>query len=300
MNNGDRVRMIAKATKPMRDTIRLNAAASVRTRVRGTRGWIGATNTDYDPLDPATAAQPFDTYRTLHRGGRVHYNPKRSTFILHRHEDVCAALRDTDAVTSTEGVTRIKMTGDLAVLQDGPEHARSRKQVQPAFSKRAMESWRGITDKLAAELVGDVIANPGCDVVEKLTIPLPIRMIAQILGIPEADRADFRRWSEAAVKVMDLTLTRSGVAGMLASARNLAALRRYFRKQLATGTLKGSGTVLGRLVEHSDDGELSDSQLCMIAMHLLIAGNETTTNLKCGLARISASQSACGSGGIQI
>ena len=156
-------------------------------------------------------------------------------------------------------------------------------RCSPPSANVRWKSWRGIIDKLAAELVGDVIANPGCDVVEKLTIPLPIRMIAQILGIPEADRADFRRWSEAAVKVMDLTLTRSGVAGMLASARNMAALRRYFRKQLATGTLKGSGTVLGHLVEHSDDGGVSDSQLCMIAMHLLIAGNETTTNLLGGM-----------------
>jgi hypothetical protein len=117
--------------------------AAIRTRRLGTAWWTGAVNTDYDPLDPVTAAQPFDAYRALHRGGRVHYNPKRATWILSRLEDVRSALRDTDQVTSTEGVTRLKFSAPLAVLTDGEEHARLRKQVQPGFSS-AGARCRGI------------------------------------------------------------------------------------------------------------------------------------------------------------
>ena len=65
--------------------------------------------------------------------------------------------------------------------------------------------------------------------------------------------------------------------------RAVIALRRYFLRHLATGDLKGSGTVLGRLLQHSSEGNLSDDQLFYVALLLLIAGNETTTNLLGGM-----------------
>ncbi len=261
----------------------MNLAAAVRTRRRGYAGWTGAINTDYDPQDPLTAAQPFDAYRALHGGGRVHYNPRRATFIISRLDDVRAALRDTDQVTSSQGVTRLRMSAPLAVLTDGEEHARLRRQVQPGFSKGAMNAWQGMIEQLAEELVGDVLANPGCDVVRRLAIPMPIRLIAQILGIPNDDVGDFRRWSERGVGVMDVTPTLPGLIGAARSVTAMAALQRYFVKQFTAGELKGSNTVLGRLLAHNTDGSLTDRQLLLIAIHLLIAGNETTTNLLGGM-----------------
>lgn len=269
--------------QPFVNAVRLNAAAAIRTHRRGYAGWTGAVNTDYDPMDPVTAAQPFDAYRALHRGGRVHYSPKRASFILNRLDDVKAALRDTDHVTSTQGVTRLKFSAPLAVLTDGEEHARLRKQVQPGFSKGAMDLWRGMTEKLAVELVSGMLAHPGCDVVQQLAIPMPIRLIAQILGVPECDVGDFRRWSEDAVRVMDFSPTPRGLMGTAKSMAAVTALRRYFLRQFSTGGLKGSGTVLGKLLEHNTDGSLTDKQLFLIAIHLLIAGNETTTNLLGGM-----------------
>ena len=277
------VRGAVQTLQPFIKAVGMNVAAAVRTRRRGLDGWTGAVNTDYDPMDPATAAQPFDAYRALHKGGRVHYNPKRATWILSRLDDVRAALRDTDQVTSTQGVTRLKFSGPLAVLTDGEEHARLRKQVQPGFSKGAMDSWRGLIEKLAVELVADMVGKRECDVVQQLTIPMPIRLIAQILGVPECDVADFRRWSEDAVRAMDFAPTPSGLVDAAKSMAALAALRRYFLQQFASGGLKGSGTVLGRLQQHNTDGSLTDQQLFLIAIHLLIAGNETTTNLLGGM-----------------
>jgi cytochrome P450 len=75
----------------------------------------------------------------------------------------------------------------------------------------------------------------------------------------------------------------NGVARTARSLRAAAALRRYFLKHLADGHLKGSDTVLGRLLEHNTDGALTDNQLFYIATLLLIAGNETTTNLLGGM-----------------
>jgi cytochrome P450 len=112
---------------------------------------------------------------------------------------------------------------------------------------------------------------------------MPIRLIAQILGVPECDVGDFRRWSENAVRAMDFAPTLNGLVGAAKSMAALAALRRYFLQQFSIGELKGSGTVLGRLHEHNTDGTLTDQQLFLIAIHLLIAGNETTTNLLGGM-----------------
>lgn len=175
------------------------------------------------------------------------------------------------------------MSAPLAVLTDGEEHTRLRKQVQPGFSKGAMKSWQEMTEQLANDLVTDVLDNPGCDVVQRLSIPMPIRLIAQILGVPDTDVGDFRRWSERAVGVMELRPTLSGVVDAAKSMSAMVSLQRYFTRQFAAGGLKGSNTVLGRLIEHNTDGGLTDRQLLLIAVHLLIAGNETTTNLLGGM-----------------
>ena len=274
---------VLTSLRPYGSAAHMNLAAAVRARRLGTRGWQGAVNTAYDPLDPATASDPFAAYRALHSGGRLHYNAKRATWIVSRLDDVRAALRDTDKIHSSEGVTRVRMAADLVVVTDGEQHSRLRKQVQPAFTRRALDSWQAITGRLATELVGNVLANPGCDVVEELAIPMPLRVIAGLLGIPETDIADFRRWSERAVQLINFTPTPSGALGVARSMSAALALRRYFLKQLAGGHLTGSETVLGRLMEHSTDDALDDEQLFLIAMLLLIAGNETTTNLLGGM-----------------
>lgn len=273
----------ASALSPLIAAGRLNVSAAVRAHRLGYRAWTGATNTDYDPLHPVTAAQPHDAYAALHRGGRVHYSPRRSTWILHRLDDVRAALRDTDQVTSSQGVTRIQMVADLVVVTDDDLHSRLRKQVQPAFTKGALDGWRATIEQLAAELVDDLIADPGADAVQRLTVPLPLRVIAAILGIPDRDIADFRRWSDESTRLINFTPTVPGLMDAAKSMRAAMALRRYFLRHLKTGELKGSDTVLGRLVQHSADGALTDEALFQIAILLLIAGNETTTNLLGGM-----------------
>jgi cytochrome P450 len=273
---------------PLKSAVRLNLSAALRQRRQDHSAWTGAVNTFYDPLDPATAAQPFAAYDLLHRGGRVHYNPRRRTWILHRLSDVRAALRATEQVTSSHGVTRIRMAADLVVTTDGQEHSRLRKQVQPAFTKAALDAWQAIIDDLASELVDAAIADPGSDIVQKLTIPMPLHVIARIMGIPHSDIADFRRWSEECVRIIDFSPTPTGVINSARSIRAALALRRYFLAHLASGELKGSDTALGRLLEHNAGGDLDNNQLFYIAVLLLIAGNETTTNLLGGMFDIYA------------
>lgn len=277
----DRVQFTGAAAKALGDAVRANTAAGIRARRQARH--VDAEITTYDPLDPATAAQPHEAYRRLHANGRVHYNPKRSLWILSRLGDVRAAARDDKALSSADGVTRTKFALPILITTDGEKHAQMRRQVLPAFTKAALESWRPMIDRLAAEMVGDVLHNPGCDVVQRLAVPMPVRLIAHLLGVPDTDVDDFRRWSEASVQFTDLSLTARGVKKLAAAVGGSWSMNRYFRRQFAIGGLKGSDTILGRLLAENDAGSLTDDELFYFAMLLLLAGNETTTNLLGGM-----------------
>jgi cytochrome P450 len=116
-----------------------------------------------------------------------------------------------------------------------------------------------------------MIADHGCDAVQRLAIPMPLRVIAAILGVPDSDIVDFHRWSDESCRLVNFSPTAKGVVNAARSIRAAVALRRYFLQHLAAGELKGSDTVLGRLVEHSTDGALTDDQMFYIAILLLIA-----------------------------
>jgi cytochrome P450 len=261
----------------------LNFEGAARTVIRGRRGWVGAVNTAYDPLDPRTAAQPHAAYRRLHETGRVHYNPRRAMWVLSRLDDVRATLRATDKVTSSQGVTRLRIQAPLVVLTDGEEHARLRKQIQPMFTTGAMASWRAMAEKLASEMVDELVRAPGSDVMTTLATPLPMSLIAHIMGVSDGDFDDFRRWSETTVRIMDANATPLGIRHARDAATGLASLRRYFTEQFDAGRIRESDSALGRLMNHSENGALTGNDLFMIAMLLLVAGNETTTNLLGGM-----------------
>ena len=213
----------------------------------------------------------------------MHYNPKRSVWILTRFDDVRTAARADTALSSADGVTRTKFSLPILITTDGERHAQMRRQILPAFTKAALDSWRPMIDRLAVELVGDVLDNPGCDAVQRLAVPMPMRLIAHMLGVPDTDVDEFRRWSEAAVQVTDLALTRRGVSKLAASVSGSRSIHRYFYRQFAVGGLKGSDTILGRLLAKNEDGTITEDELFYFANLLLLAGNETTTNLLGGM-----------------
>jgi cytochrome P450 len=136
----DRVQFTGAAAKALGDAVRSNTAAGIRNRRQAHHSRVHAEITTYDPLDPATAAQPHRAYRRLHESGRVLYNPKRSLWILTRLEDVRAAARDDKALSSGDGITRTKFSLPILITTDGEKHAQMRRQVLPAFTKAALES----------------------------------------------------------------------------------------------------------------------------------------------------------------
>ena len=239
----------------------------------------GVELTDFDPFDPVTAADPYPGYRQLLAGGPVHYSPRRGIYMLSRHADVRAAARADDVMSSAEGVTMGRIELPVLLTSDRPAHTRMRKQVQPAFTRGALESWRPMVDHLAHDLVADVMSRPEADVLAMLAAPMPLRMIAHIMGVPADHERSFRHWSNNTVHVANVDISRRGLMQLVPTLSGFRHLHAYFTDQLSAGNMLGADTLLGRLVEHAEDGQVSHEELFFFAVLLLLAGNETTTNL---------------------
>jgi cytochrome P450 len=256
-----------------------NAVREARHRSRPRPVPKGIELTDFDPFDAATAADPYPRYRELLDSGPVHYNPKRSIFILTRYADVRAAARADHALSSADGITYGRMRLPVLLTTDAPEHTRMRKQAVPGFTRAAVESWRPMVDRLAHDLLSELLSRTSADVVSTLAAPMPMGMITHILGIEDEDQAAFRRWSNDTVRIADLNISKSGLRHMVPMLRGFRSMHAFFTEKLSSGQLLGEDTVLGRLARHTEDGKLSCDELFFIAVLLLLAGNETTTNM---------------------
>lgn len=272
------VALAASVAKPVAGSLYANISTDLAARFRH-RTYPGIAETLFDPFDPATAADPYPGYRELLRGPRVRFNRRRNMFLLSRFDDVRAAARNDAVLSNREGVTRARFEVPVLLNMDPPRHSELRRKVQPAFARGVLADWQDTVDRLARELVGDLLAHPGTDVVQRLAVPMPMRMIAHILGIPPEDEGFFRHWSNECVRVANVEFTARGLWQVLPTLNGVRHLHSYFLGRMESGALLGSDTLLGRLVANQNDGEISPDELFYFALLLLLAGNETTTNL---------------------
>jgi cytochrome P450 len=272
------IRLASSVARPVADGLYHNITTDLGAKFKR-RDYPHIHETSFDPFDPVTAANPYPGYAELLAGPRVRYNRKRNIFILSRYDDVRAAARNDAMLTNTEGVTRSRVEIPVLLNLDPPRHSDLRRKVQPAFARGALSSWQGMVDQLAHELVSELLANPGSDMVQRLAVPLPMRMIAHIMGIPPEDEDFFRYWSNETVRVADIQLTPKGLWQMVPTLNGVRHLHSYFCSRIDSGELLARDTILGRLVNNAGDGEISRDELFFFALLLLLAGNETTTNL---------------------
>lgn len=239
----------------------------------------GVAITGFDPLDREMAADPYPYYRELLTGPAVHFNRKRDIFILSRYEDVRAGARASDALSSTDGIVYSRIRVDSLLTVDPPRHTAMRKQAQPAFTRGALQSWQATVEKLCVDHTAALFAGRSVDVVKTLAEPLPTAVIAYILGIADDDLVAFKAWSNEAVRLSSTDLSLSGLRQALAGMRAAGHFHAYFTGKLQRGDLLDKDAVLGRLVANAHDGQLSNDELFFFAWLLLLAGNETTTNM---------------------
>jgi hypothetical protein len=233
----------------------------------------------FDPYDRAQQVDPYPLYRTLREHDPVHHNEARNFWALSRHADVLGALLDPATYSSAGGSfldDDPQRVGRTLGTTDPPRHDRLRKLASVGFSARRVAALAAQIERIARDLLVRGREIGRLDVPGEFAMPLTGRVIAGILGLPEADVPELQHWAERSVVVgagetYGSEVQRASLESLLAYLGAAVALRQK--------DPTGYDDLLGALVTAEIDGDrLSGDELLWLAQALFVAGYETTTH----------------------
>jgi unspecific monooxygenase len=246
----------------------------------------------FDPWDPAFLADPYPSYADLRGKGRVHfYEPTRQWLVPH-HADVSALLRErrlgrtyqhrfshedfgrTAPPAEHEPFHTLNDHGMLDL--EPPDHTRIRRLVSKAFTPRTVEQLKPYVSRLAGELVDQLVQKGGGDLLTDVAEPLPVAVIAEMLGIPEADRAPLRPWSADICGMYELNPPQDVAARAVRASVEFSG---YLRELIAERRENpGDDLISGLIAAHDEGDRLTEQEMISTCVLLLNAGHEATVN----------------------
>jgi unspecific monooxygenase len=251
-----------------------------------------ADDLTFDPWDPAFVSDPYPAYAELRDRGRVTYYEPTDQWLVPRHADVSALLRDrrlgrtyqhrfthedfgrTAPPPEHEPFHTLNDHGMLDL--EPPDHTRIRRLVSKAFTPRTVEQLKPYVSKLAGELVDRLVAAGGGDLLTDVAEPLPVAVIAEMLGIPESDRAPLRPWSADICGMYELSPSEDTAARAVRASVEFAE---YLRELIAARRKEpGDDLISGLIAAHDDEDRLTEQEMISTAVLLLNAGHEATVN----------------------
>jgi len=245
-------------------------------------------------LATALANDPYPYYGWLRDNEPVHYEPDLDLWLVTRYDDVAAVVHDPTTFSSERGMGRFFREGlrrggsegatladalvgiRVLIATDPPDHTRLRRIVNRAFTPKAITALEPHIRGLAAHYVDELLdasERGEADLVTHLAIPLPVIVIAELLGIPPERRHDFRRWSN------DMVGGLGGQGDLLAAQTSAFELYQYFDEVVTERRDHPREDLVSRIVEREGTEGLSTLDVVSFCVLLLLAGNETTTNL---------------------
>ncbi|MEV0937810.1 cytochrome P450 [Streptomyces phaeochromogenes] len=255
---------------------------------------MAATKTPptFDPWDQAFLANPYPAYADLRAQGRVHYYEPTNQWLVPHHADVSALLRDRRLGRTYQHRFTHEDFGRTAppaehepfhVLNDHgmldlepPDHTRIRRLVSKAFTPRTVERLRPYVDGLASELVGELVAAGGGDLLTVVAEPLPVAVIAEMLGIPESERAQLRPWSADICGMYELSPSEETAEKAV---RASVEFTEFLRELIAVRRKEPGDDLVSGLIAAYDEGDrLSEQEMISTCVLLLNAGHEATVN----------------------
>ncbi|MEU0677626.1 cytochrome P450 [Streptomyces sp. NPDC006172] len=247
---------------------------------------------DFDPWDPAFLADPYPAYAELRAKGRVQYFEATNQWLVPHHADVSALLRDrrlgrtyqhrfthedfgrTEPPAEHEPFHTLNDHGMLDL--EPPDHTRIRRLVSKAFTPRTVERLKPYVADLAGELVDALVEEGGGDLLTDVAEPLPVAVIAEMLGIPEADRAPLRPWSADICGMYELNPAEETAARAV---RASVEFSDYLRELIAERRRHpGDDLISGLIAAHDEGDRLTEQEMISTAVLLLNAGHEATVN----------------------
>ncbi|MDI1454746.1 cytochrome P450 [Streptomyces sp. ATE26] len=246
----------------------------------------------FDPWDPGFVADPYPAYAELRARGRViRYEPTDQWLVPH-HADVSALLRDRRlGRTYRHRFTHEEFgrsapppehepfhtLNDHGMLDlEPPDHTRIRRLVSKAFTPRTVERLKPYVHGLADDLVAGLVEAGGGDLLTDVAEPLPVAVIAEMLGVPEADRALLRPWSAAICGMYELNPSEETAASAVRASAEFSA---YLAELIAARRERpGEDLISGLIAAHDEGDRLTEQEMISTAVLLLNAGHEATVN----------------------
>ena len=220
--------------------------------------------------------QPFDIFNKLRGNSPVRYDESRSCWDVFRYEDVHRILKDPATFSSVR-----KLAGrDTILTMDPPRHTQMRAIVNKAFTPKVVNDLAPHIASIADELLNAAADKGQMDLVRDLAVPLPVIVIAELLGVPPKDRHLFKEWSDLLVKGPEVNTDEAFHQVMTEKAQAMKELNDYFAAIVAERRKEPKEDLISLLLAAEIEGQqLNDEELHGFCILLLAAGNETTTNL---------------------
>ncbi len=260
---------------------------------------------EFSPYDSQFWDDPYPAYQNLRDRETLHYSGEANAFCVTRHDEAAAVFKQPEVFASNGGFGSITMQnwGKLGprdvmemlrflvrarlnplelrgapktiITSDPPDHAPLRNIVNRGFTPRRIADWESRVRELSEGYVRGLQDSARFDAVERLAHPLPMTVIAEMLGVDPARRADFRRWSNGLIDAVTGGGRTSSPGALLATAGELL----QYLRSVVDQRRQNLGDDLISVMIDPTHGEPLDTQAVMLfATILLVAGNETTTN----------------------
>jgi len=231
----------------------------------------------YDPFSYEVHEDPYPIYRRLRDESPAYHNAAHDFWALSRYHDVRRALKDHDTFCSSRGFLLENIDAialPMIIGMDPPDHTRVRATINRALTPRRVTALEQPIRARARSLLDALVPLGRADVIADFAAELPMTVIAEMLSVPEADRARLRAWADRLVHRDDK------VKGLPADAADAgAALIGYFHEMVAALERTPGDDLLTMLLAAERDGEISRDEILGFCFLLIIAGNETTTKL---------------------
>jgi cytochrome P450 len=248
----------------------------------------------FDRFSESHVGDPYPLYRRAREQAPVFYADAFGVWVVTRHDDVRAVLSDVERFSSAflirtplvaaDGVREILAEGYLEVPallnEDPPAHSRTRALVAAAFSPRRTRELAPRVQRFADELIDGFAADGGADLVGRFALPLPLRVICELIGIPAADAGQVRAWTE---ELKTLTSFEATPERQREAAHQSVAFERYLAALVQARRAEPRDDLLSDLLTADAPpdagGRFSTTELVSLLITLIFGGHETTANL---------------------
>lgn len=243
----------------------------------------------FDPFSIEFQANPYPTYARLRQDAPVFWHAPTHLWYFSLYEDVSTLLRDRRLGRSMRHLrpepappphlAPFQRLSDFSMFDmEPPDHTRLRRLVSAVFTPRRVEALRPQVESAAEGLLDQALAKRTFDLLEDFAVPLPVMVIADLLGVPEADRPRLRPWSNAIVAMYELEHTPAQETAAIQAATEFWEYLRWLAAERRRQPQEDLVSALAAVTDAETGAQLSESELIATCILLLNAGHEATVN----------------------